>query len=150
MGIMQAAKGFTRFWLRREVWHVNCYLGHLRKGWMKLRLVSLIPLFLLLAFGTAGAAQKQEPSKAPPKAAAKTAQASLSGCVDQAEDGNFVLINNTTRDKIANLVAEGFPTEGFAKYLGHKVTVRGTASPGESSSNFRVRSVEVVGDGCGQ
>jgi len=118
---------------------------------MKLRLVSLIPFFLLVALGTAGAAQKQEPPKAPAKAAAKAAQASLSGCVDQAEDGNFVLINNTTRDKIANLVAEGFPTEGFAKYLGHKVTVRGTAIPGESSSSsFRVRSVEVVGDGCGQ
>src|SRR4051812_32621932 len=115
MGIVHASKGFIAFELSREVWHVNCYLRDLSRGWMKLRLASLIPMFLLIAPCTAVAAQKQDPPKAPAKAAAKAAQASLSGCVDQAEEGHFVLINNTTRDKIANLVAEGFPTEGFAK-----------------------------------
>jgi hypothetical protein len=29
---------------------------------------------------------------------------------------------------MADLEADGFPTEGFAKHMGHKVTVRGTSN----------------------
>ncbi len=88
--------------------------------------------------------------KAVPKSAPKTAQASLTGCVDQAQEGNFILIEAGNRSKITNLVAEGFPTEGFAKHLGQKVTVRGTAAPEGSSSGFRVRSIEVISDACAE
>jgi hypothetical protein len=72
----------------------------------------------------------------------------MAGCVDQAADGQFVLIHDRTRDKIANLIAEGFPMEGFAKHVGQKVTVRGTASTDGTSSTFRVRSIEVISETC--
>jgi hypothetical protein len=93
----------------------------------------------------------QEKSSAPksaPKAAPKAAQASLAGCIDQAADGKFILIEEKTRETVATLVAEGFPNEGFAKHLGQKVTVRGIASPAGSSPEFRVRSIAVISDQC--
>jgi hypothetical protein len=49
---------------------------------------------------------------------------------------------------IANLAADGFPTEGFAKYMGNKVTVRGTASSGGSRPLFKVRNIEKISETC--
>jgi hypothetical protein len=87
-----------------------------------------------------GAKQKNEPSKTNP--------ATMTGCVDE-QEGHYILIDDRTRDPIANLEAQGFETEGFAKHVGHKVTVRGTSSPGETRPTFRVRSIETVSDTCG-
>ena len=81
------------------------------------------------------------------KAAPKTQMASLSGCVDE-QNGEWVLVNEHTRAIITNLMAEGFPTEGFAKHLGHKVTVRGTANSAGSSPMFKVRSIEMLSETC--
>jgi len=83
--------------------------------------------------------------KAPPPA--KDAPASLTGCVDE-QDGRFVLVDDHTLSPIADLAAEGFPQDGFAKHLGHKVTVRGTSIPGGARPLFRVRSVVAVSDVC--
>ena len=95
------------------------------------------------------AAQKKESSAKQKKAPAKAPAGSLSGCVDQ-QDGGYVLIQEESRSPIANLEADGFPTEGFAKFVGQKVTVRGTASPGGTERPaFKVRSVEKVSDKCG-
>ncbi len=85
--------------------------------------------------------QKQTPAK-PIKA-----NASLTGCVDQ-QESRFVLLDDKTLSPIADLAAEGFPEEGFAKHLGHKVTVRGTSSPGEARPLFKVRSIETVSEAC--
>jgi hypothetical protein len=71
----------------------------------------------------------------------------MTGCVDE-QDGKYVLLNDRTRAPIANLEAEGFPVEGFAKHVGHKVTVPGTVSPGDNLPLFRVRTVETVTETC--
>ena len=90
---------------------------------------------------------KQERSKSPKKAPEK--QASLSGCIDE-QDGRYVLIHEQSRDLVAQLEADGFETEGFAKHLGHKVTVRGTAnSSGTDRPVFKVRSIETLSEHCG-
>ena len=87
---------------------------------------------------------KTEPSdKAEPKGQA----AALTGCLDE-QDGKWVLVNDQTMAIIANLAADGFPTEAFAKYLGHKVNVRGTASSGASSSTFKVREIKTISETC--
>ena len=83
-----------------------------------------------------------------PKKSSAKEPASLTGCVDE-KDGQYVLIHDQTRDLIANLVADGFPTEGFARHLGHKVTVRGTSDPNGAQPVFKVRSVETVSEACG-
>jgi hypothetical protein len=41
-----------------------------------------------------------------------------------------------------------FDTEGFAKLLGHKVTVRGSATPNQPPPVFKVRSIELVSENC--
>jgi hypothetical protein len=87
---------------------------------------------------------KTEPSD---KAEPKGQTASLTGCVDE-QDGKWVLVNDQTMATIATLAADGFPTEAFAKYLGHKVNVRGTTSSGASSSIFKVREIKSISETC--
>jgi hypothetical protein len=77
----------------------------------------------------------------------ESAARSLTGCVDQ-QNGQYVLIDDRTVGVIAALEAVGFPQEGFAKHLGHKVTVKGTSSSKEGRPVFQVRSVEKVSDVC--
>jgi hypothetical protein len=97
----------------------------------------------------ADAAQEKQQSAKQKKAPEKAASSSLSGCVDQ-QDGQYVLINEESRSPIANLEADGFPTEGFAKHVGQKVTVRGTSVAGGTERPvFRVRNVEKLSDTCG-
>jgi hypothetical protein len=79
----------------------------------------------------------------------KSPAASMTGCVDE-QGGQYLLLDDRTRDPIANLEADGFETEGFAKHVGHKVTVRGTSSPNGSRPIFRVRSIETISETCGQ
>jgi len=87
---------------------------------------------------------KTDPSeKADPKGQAAT----LTGCVDE-QEGKWVLVNDQTMAIIANLAADGFPAEAFAKHVGQKVIVRGTASSGGSPPLFKVRSVETISETC--
>jgi len=102
------------------------------------------------------------------KSEGRPAGSSLTGCVDE-QDGHYVLVDDRNLTPIANLEADGFPVEGFAKHMGHKVTVRGTSSPAGSSPStrdadrsaapesstekrpvFKVRSIETVSESCGQ
>jgi hypothetical protein len=82
-----------------------------------------------------------------PKKDAKASLASLTGCVDE-QEGRYILTDDRELKPIANLEAEGFPQEGFAKHLGHKVTVRGTSTPGDSRPTFKVRSIAMVSETC--
>jgi hypothetical protein len=94
------------------------------------------------------AQEAKQPAKQKKQAEGK-AQAVLTGCVDQ-QDGQYVLIQEKSLSLIAHLEAEGFPTEGFAKHVGHKVTVRGTSSSsGAERSVFKVRRIDEISDTCG-
>ena len=97
--------------------------------------------------GESLADQEQPKTDPKDKADPKGQKLSLTGCVDE-QEGKWVLVNDQTMAIIANLAADGFPTEGFAKYLGQKVTVRGTGSSGGSSSLFKVRSIETISETC--
>jgi hypothetical protein len=81
------------------------------------------------------------------KSEAKAGESSLTGCVDE-QDGHYVLVDDRTLTPIADLAASGFPTEGFAKHLGHKVTVRGTPNSGAERPLFKVRSIQPVSESC--
>src|ERR1019366_135581 len=73
--------------------------------------------------------------------------ASLSGCIDQ-QEGHYVLVDDRNLSPVADLEADGFPTEGFAKHMGHKVTVRGTSNSGSTRPVFKVRSIETISETC--
>jgi hypothetical protein len=112
------------------------------------RILAFTICALLLAASGIFAQEKQSPAK-PKNPPAKTAQSNLTGCVDE-QDGRYILITDQNRSLIAHLEAEGFPIEGFAKHVGHKVTVRGTStSSGTDRPVFKVRSIETVSDACG-
>ena len=98
-------------------------------------------------FGSEQAGEKQKQDQKQKQSKAKDSSALLTGCVDE-HDGHYVMISDRTRDPIANLEADGFETEGFAKHVGHKVTVRGTSNPGGAIPLFRVRSIETVSESC--
>jgi hypothetical protein len=110
-----------------------------------------IPLFAILCTGILvsagpGPGSGQEQQKQP-KSPPKQAGTSMTGCVDE-QDSRYVLTDDRTLKPIANLEADGFPTEGFAKHLGHKVTVRGIASSDNPLPVFKVRSIETISDTC--
>jgi hypothetical protein len=102
----------------------------------------IMPLVVLTAKPLPGAEQKAQPRKAE-----KGKATSLTGCVDE-QDGRYVLVDDRALQPIADLEADGFPTEGFAKHVGHKVTVRGTSSSGGARPNIKVRTIETVSDTC--
>ncbi len=77
----------------------------------------------------------------------KTGNTSLTGCVDE-QDGRYVLVDDRTLTPIASLEADGFPTEAFAKHMGHKVTVRGISNSGSGRLIFKVRTVDTVSETC--
>ena len=71
----------------------------------------------------------------------------LTGCVDEKE-GHYIMVDDRNLSPVADLEANGFPTEGFAKHVGHKVTVRGTSSSGSTRPVFKVRSIETLSETC--
>ncbi|MGO9255568.1 MAG: hypothetical protein ACLQU1_04600 [Bryobacteraceae bacterium] len=94
-----------------------------------------------------GAEQDNPKQGSKEKAPAKDAPASLTGCVDE-QEGSYVLLNDRTMNPIANLEADGFPKEAFAKHVGHKVTVRGTSNSQGALPLFKVRTIETVSETC--
>jgi hypothetical protein len=93
----------------------------------------------------ASQAQKTQTKKAEQQK--KSEGASLTGCVDQ-QDGQFVLVDDHDLRVVASLDAEGYPVQGFAKHVGHKVTVRGINTSGDTRPVFKVRTIETVSETC--
>jgi hypothetical protein len=94
---------------------------------------------------TAITVSDQKSNAAPQKK--RSPETSMTGCIDQ-QAGQYVLVDDHGLKRIADLEAEGFPTEGFAKHLGHKVVVRGTSSAGEKQPLMKVRTIETVSETC--
>jgi hypothetical protein len=105
----------------------------------------LTAMVFAISLSTAALASQQESQQ--PKKESKSASDSMTGCVDE-QAGRYVLTNDRDLALIANLEADGFPTEAFAKHMGHKVTVRGTLVPGATPPTFKVRTVVAVSDTC--
>ena len=64
------------------------------------------------------------------------------------KEGHYILVDDRSLSPVADLEADGFPTEGFAKHMGHKVTVRGTSNSGSTRPVFKVRSIETISETC--
>lgn len=75
----------------------------------------------------------------------------MTGCVDE-QNGLYVLVKGPELKVVANLQADGFPTEGFAKHMGHTITVHGSLVSNTTGATplFKVRSIEKVSDTCQQ
>ena len=111
------------------------------------RLPILMLSAIFFAIGSSSAAPVEQEQQQQPKKESKSASDSMTGCVDE-QNGRYVLTNDTDLALIAILEPDGFPTEAFAKHMGHKVTIRGTVIPGGAQPTFKVRSVTAVSDTC--
>ena len=110
---------------------------------MKVRIVLLGVLFCMAA-NMAGQPGRSIPtSKFVP-----VAQQSLTGCIDE-QFGQYILLDGQMQ-KIVNLQSAGPEKEIFAKYVGHKVEVRGTRSSGMKTATFIVTGIAKIADMCGQ
>ena len=80
-----------------------------------------------------------------------TAATMMTGCMDE-QNGIYVLVKGPEMKVVANLQADGFPTDGFAKHMGHTITVRGALVNNSNNATplFKVRSIEKVSDTCQQ
>jgi 3-oxoacyl-(acyl-carrier-protein) synthase len=112
-------------------------------------LVIFLTVFAVLAPATAFSAAQASGSGKNTQTGKKQAASgsSLSGCVDEKE-GHYIMVDDRDLTPVADLEADGFPTEGFAKHVGHRVTVRGTSSSGSTRPVFKVRSIETVSETC--
>jgi hypothetical protein len=119
---------------------------------MKRQTVSIVflPVLALATLATAhsvyGAGQAKQ-KQDPPAKEQKATKDSLTGCIDQ-QEGRYVMVDSRTMNAVATLEADGFPMDGFAKHMGHKVTVRGISSQDGALPHFKVRSIETVSDIC--
>jgi hypothetical protein len=134
----------------------------MNRTWASITLpITALTAALLTAQPISASDSTAQDPKSSQKGRSKSAGTSLTGCVDE-QDGHYVLVDDRNLTPIANLEAEGFPVESFAKHLGHKVTVRGTVNPAASPapggkagdtagerSSFKVRSIETVSESCG-
>jgi len=88
--------------------------------------------------------KSRESEKAKPAGQAQ----SSTGCIDERDAGKYMLVDPGKLEPIAQLEADGFPNEGFAKYLGHKVVVKGIESSQGGRSVIKVRSIVTVSETC--
>ena len=102
----------------------------------------LAPGAALSAIQAPDSGQKAQTGKKP-----AASGSSLTGCVDEKE-GHYIMVDDRNLNPVADLEADGFPTEGFAKHVGQKVTVRGTSSSGSTRPVFKVRSIATVSETC--
>ena len=110
-----------------------------------------LAMTVLLSLWVISPAPAQDPKQQPRSSQSKTT--TLTGCVDE-QDGLYVLLKGPDRTVVARLQANGFPEEGFAKHLGHTVTLGGVlAAPGDLGGKpplFKVNRIEKVSDTCQQ
>ncbi|MGH9718611.1 MAG: hypothetical protein ACRD8O_00230 [Bryobacteraceae bacterium] len=113
------------------------------------RFVWLIAVALWL--GPAAPAQAQKKSKAPRKETPAKKEApdtkTLTGCVDE-KDGVYTLTEDTAIKTIAKLQAVGFEQEGFAKFVGHKVSVTGQLTESGDTPSMKVRAIKKIAEVC--
>lgn len=68
----------------------------------------------------------------------------MAGCLDQ-RDGQYILADEKSLEKLLRLEPAGFNRENFARYVGHKVAVTGQK---EGQDVFRVREIKTVAETC--
>jgi hypothetical protein len=74
----------------------------------------------------------------------------MTGCLDERPGPVYVLRAEGSLQKLADLEPDAFPVEGFAKYLGQKVSVKGRLEHPNDNTVLRVRSIERVAEHCSE
>jgi len=99
-----------------------------------------VTFIAVLAVGIAAA--QSQPAKS------RSARSSLTGCIDEHE-GQYVLTNDTNLQPTARLKpAAGSAEDNFARFMGHKVTVKGALAKEDPLPVITVDQIETVSETC--
>jgi hypothetical protein len=71
----------------------------------------------------------------------------LTGCLDEKPGPVYLLRAEGSLKPLADLKPDAFPVEGFAKYMGNKVKVKGRFESGDPPVLY-VRSIERLSEDC--
>lgn len=104
-------------------------------------LLKSVLIFLVIVFSATVSAGSESPAKRKPKLS------SMTGCVDE-KPGRYVLVEDTNLKELVELEPVNFDKENFAKYLGHKVTVRGQMGLDADHAVMKVHSIQNISDTC--
>jgi hypothetical protein len=88
-------------------------------------------------------ASPEEKHEKKPAAASENTQSSLTGCLDQRGE-RYIVASEGDMSKVTALKAKGMPDDNFARYIGHKVTLRGV----QKGEIFEVVKIENISDTC--
>jgi hypothetical protein len=100
-------------------------------------------LSIVVALASLLSANPEEKHQKKPASASEKTQSSLTGCLDQRGE-RYILASEADMSKVTALKAKGMPDDNFARYIGHKVTVRGA----QNGDIFEVVKIENISDTC--
>jgi hypothetical protein len=115
----------------------------------------LLGFVLSMPFGGEAADKPASKESARKKSAKQGAQkreplSTMTGCLDERPGPIYVLRAEGSLQKLADLEPEAFPVEGFAKYLGQKVTVVGRVERPNDTTVMRVQAIETIAERCSE
>ena len=100
-------------------------------------------LSILVALASLLCANPEEKRQNKPITASEKTQSSITGCLDQRGE-RYILASEADMSKVTVLKGKGMPDDNFARYIGHKVTVRGA----QNRDIFEVTKIENISDTC--
>lgn len=85
---------------------------------------------------------------ATPQSKSSNKSATLTGCLDEQPGPQYVLRGINELELIAKLEPDGFDVQAFAKYLGHRVSLKGRLMSENQPAILRVRTIKALSGSC--
>lgn len=89
-----------------------------------------------------------QPAPAPPASTQLSAPTTASGCLDEEAGPQYVLRRENDLKLLMQLEPDGFPVQNFARYLGHRVELRGRTYSQNEETVMKVTSIKNLADRC--
>lgn len=85
---------------------------------------------------------------ATPQSKSSNKTATLTGCLDEQPGPQYVLRGVNELELIAKLEPDGFDVQAFAKYLGHRVTLKGLLMSDSHPVLLHVKTIKALSGSC--
>ena len=79
---------------------------------------------------------------------ALSAPTNVSGCLDEEPGPRYVLRGDRELKLLMELEPDGFPVQNFARYLGHRVDLRGRTYSRNDRTVMKVQTIKSLADQC--
>ena len=85
---------------------------------------------------------------APPVSSKLSKEIAASGCLDEEPGPLYALRGDKELKLLMELEPDGFPVQNFARYLGHRVELRGRTYIQNTKTVMKVKSIKSLADTC--